>query len=144
LADGSPCIDAGINRDWMSGAVDLAGSERINNGTVDIGAYEAQGRPSLWVGSADLGGGWRRLDWFGAFWDPGSGWIYHAEHGWMYALADTTSSIWFYTFDLGWLWSGSWAYPWLWRANDGAWLYYFRDTSPRAFYNVTTGQAEWH
>ena len=36
----SPCIDAGINEDWMFGAVDLGGSPRILNGRVDIGAYE--------------------------------------------------------------------------------------------------------
>ncbi len=40
----SPCIDAGINEDWMNGAVDLDGNLRILLGatslTVDMGAYE--------------------------------------------------------------------------------------------------------
>ncbi len=41
LADGSPCIDAGLNRTWMTGALDLPdGDDRIINGTVDIGADE--------------------------------------------------------------------------------------------------------
>jgi hypothetical protein len=44
LSEDSPCIDAGINETWMSGAVDLDGNPRILLGisslTVDIGAYE--------------------------------------------------------------------------------------------------------
>jgi hypothetical protein len=40
----SPCVDAGINEDWMNGATDLDGKPRILLGTtsitVDIGAYE--------------------------------------------------------------------------------------------------------
>lgn len=38
----SACLDAGSNRAWMAGAVDLSGEPRLINGTVDIGAYEAQ------------------------------------------------------------------------------------------------------
>jgi len=40
LAAGSPCINAGINQDWMIGALDLAGLSRITGGIVDMGAYE--------------------------------------------------------------------------------------------------------
>ena len=36
----SPCIDAGINQDWMRTANDLAENARLFNGAVDIGAYE--------------------------------------------------------------------------------------------------------
>jgi hypothetical protein len=36
----SPCIDAGVNEEWMREAVDLDGNPRIWNGTVDMGAYE--------------------------------------------------------------------------------------------------------
>ena len=40
LKPNSPCIDAGINQDWMFAALDLDGNPRILNGTVDMGAYE--------------------------------------------------------------------------------------------------------
>jgi len=40
-AASSPCINAGINQDWMNGAFDFDGHRRILNGRVDMGAYEA-------------------------------------------------------------------------------------------------------
>ena len=40
LSADSPCVNAGINRDWMTNAVDLDDRTRIRYGTVDMGAYE--------------------------------------------------------------------------------------------------------
>jgi hypothetical protein len=40
LQAGSPCINSGTNRPWMTNAVDLAGSRRIVSGRVDMGAFE--------------------------------------------------------------------------------------------------------
>jgi len=36
----SPCVNAGTNQNWMTGAVDLEGNSRIRYGIVDMGAYE--------------------------------------------------------------------------------------------------------
>ena len=38
----SPCIDAGLNEEWMHAAQDLDGNPRIDNGTVDLGAWETK------------------------------------------------------------------------------------------------------
>jgi hypothetical protein len=40
LRPNSPCINAGVNQAWMTGAQDFDANTRIINGTVDIGAYE--------------------------------------------------------------------------------------------------------
>jgi hypothetical protein len=42
LGQGSPCINAGLNQSWMSGALDLDGRSRIDhfNQIVDMGCYE--------------------------------------------------------------------------------------------------------
>ena len=40
LSTNSPCIEAGTNQAWMTGATDLDGKPRILNSYTDIGAYE--------------------------------------------------------------------------------------------------------
>ena len=40
LSVGSPCINSGMNQDWMNNSVDRDGHKRIQYGTVDMGAYE--------------------------------------------------------------------------------------------------------
>lgn len=40
LLANSPCLEAGVNQDWMTGAQDLDANARIINSTVDIGSYE--------------------------------------------------------------------------------------------------------
>ncbi|NCD32919.1 MAG: PKD domain-containing protein [Spartobacteria bacterium] len=45
LTAASPCINAGFNEDWMTGATDLDGSNRVIGGTVDMGAFESDLMP---------------------------------------------------------------------------------------------------
>ncbi|MCX6993442.1 MAG: hypothetical protein NT011_09915 [Kiritimatiellaeota bacterium] len=49
LQSSSPCINAGVNRDWMENALDVYGNRRIDNfrRTVDIGAYEYLSKGTL-------------------------------------------------------------------------------------------------
>jgi hypothetical protein len=107
------------------------------NGTVTLG---------LWNGAVDAGNGWRYLEWFGYFNDTSSPWIYHLQHRWLATVAETTTSIWFYPLDgMGWLWTSETVYPWLYKYNQGTWLYYLEDTSaPRWFFNWTSQQWEPH
>ena len=45
--------------------------------------------PNAWYAKMeDLGNGWWRSDWFGAFSVHVNGWIYHADLGWAYAVGD--------------------------------------------------------
>ncbi len=40
LSSGSPCINAGVNMDWMNSALDMDARRRIRDLTVDMGCYE--------------------------------------------------------------------------------------------------------
>jgi hypothetical protein len=114
-----------------------------------------QGYPYLGVSAAattwdagytDLGGGWRRLSWFGDYVPMGgAGWIWHNMHGFFFVPASSTPQhVWLYAQDMGWLYTGDTIYPFLFRASDGAWLWYNGSTNPRWFVNMGTGQWESH
>ena len=98
-----------------------------------------------WPGATDLGGGWKRSSWFGDFNVTYYPWIYHAQHGWMYNFGVDSSSIWFWTSDLGFLWTCSDVYCWLWSDKEQTWLYYSKGSkSPRWFYNWKAQSWERH
>jgi hypothetical protein len=101
------------------------------------------GADELWIGTGELSDGWRISDWFGSF-NPeslGSGWLYHAQHGWLYAHGQSETSVWLYDQSLGWLWTNGSTYPLLYSANDENWIFYYVDSSnPRRFYQYSTGQ----
>ena len=96
-------------------------------------------------GATDLGGSWKRLPWFGDYADLGGNWIWHLQLGYEYVYPSSTpTSIFFWdNSGLGWFWTSSTTYPYLYRFSDGAWLWYQTGTSsPRWFYDLTTGQWE--
>ena len=145
LQSTSPCIDAGANAYGL--AADYEGNPRPVAGTefgaakYDVGAYEFQ---AGWdAGYTSIGSGWRRLTWFGDYVGMGGGWIWHNKHGFMYPTpASTRSDVWFYTQDMGWLWTANTTYPYLYRSSDGAWLWYNGSTNPRWFRNMTANTWE--
>ncbi len=96
------------------------------------------------AGYTDLGGGWRRLAWFGDYAVMGlEGWIWHNKHGFFFVAATSTpGDVWLFASDMGWLWTGSATYPFLYRAFPAAWLWYNGATNPRWFMNLTTSQWE--
>ena len=84
------------------------------------------------------------MTWFGDYVPMGgAGWIWHNKHGFLYPTsASTPADIWFYTNDMGWLWTSSTKYPFLYRASDDVWLWYNGATNPRWFRNMTAGTWE--
>jgi hypothetical protein len=111
--------------------------------TATIGIDNIRALLTIWYDGAVLGDGWRHLGWFGFCNDANYPWIYHDSHGWMYSVGESTESVWMYTFDMGWLWTGQDQYPYLYRSSDDAWLWHLPDSnSPRWFFNLNTSQWE--
>ena len=167
--DGAMPFDASESESWLEivegGSGTNAGTITIayeanpgttaRTGTVTVTAGGAEGSPwtativqaghENWdAGYQDLGGGWRRLGWFGDYVPMGDdGWIWHNQHGFWFVAADSVpDSITYYALDMGWLWTGEATYPHLYRFSDGAWLWFNGQTNPRWFLNLSTSQWE--
>ena len=127
-------------------------------GTVNDGEYLATATGTLQILSSwdyqhvTFSNGWCWVDWFG-FYVPmgdwtwvgqrGYGWLWHEKHGFIY-LPDgqLLGETWLFADDMGWLWSGDGIYPFLYREEDEAWLWYDGGTNPRRFFNFATEQWE--
>jgi hypothetical protein len=93
------------------------------------------------AGYQDVGGGWRRLAWFGDYVPLGGDWYWHVHFGpFSVSAASTPHMIFIFTTDMGWLFTGHTLYPYLFRFEDQTWLWYQRgSTNPRWFLNLQTG-----
>ena len=87
LQEGSPCIDAGANEEWMWTATDLDWNERIANGglslTVDMGAYEYGSSSPFRITQLLMTGGFQ-LTWVSR---PGDQYV-------IWSCTDLTSATW--------------------------------------------------
>ena len=81
-----------------------------------------------------INGGWIQNNWFGTFKDFGNGWIYHADHGWIYLSADSNNGLWAWFPHRGWVWTQENLYPFLYQINIGDWLYCFISEDGKVFY----------
>ena len=98
-----------------------------------------------WTQATPLGGRFFHLDGFGTFYDPpGGGWIYHDDHGVIGVAGDDPEGFWLIDFDLGWFWTNTSVYPWMYYPNplQNTWIYFARGTrNPRWLYFNAFG--EW-
>lgn len=92
-------------------------------------------------GASVLGGGWLWSDWFGFFNVNQYPWVYHQEHGWLYAFAIDTESMFFWDDQMGtFFWTSDSVYPSIYRFSDSKWLFYQKESSnPRWFVDLLTG-----
>ena len=129
---------------WFFGCNDL-GCGMTRTVTVTVIPEEAPGPPAAFEGASDLGDDWWFSDWFGSFniAFAGDGWLFHAQHGWMFLFADSTPDS-VFLFDLasaGWFFTSSGTYPNLFSFGRNAWVFYFQDTtSPRQFVDLQSGE----
>lgn len=90
-----------------------------------------------------IGGGWRRLSWFGDYVPMElDGWIWHSKHGFFYLPPDSMPhTVWLYSDSLSWLWTARTVYPYFWSPDRESWLWYNGSTNPRWFVDMQSG--EW-
>ena len=68
---------------------------------------------------------WWTSEWFGYFFrSENSGWILHADLGWLY-LSPSTNGLWMWKESLGWLWTKQDIYPFLYSNGSSSWMYFY-------------------
>ncbi len=129
---------------WFRGCNDL-GCSFTRTATVTVIPAQAAAPPPALNGASDLGEDWWFSDWLGSFniAFASDGWIFHAQHGWMFVFADSTPESLFF-FDLasgGWFWTNAVSYPSLFNFGRNSWAFYFEETSgPRDFVDLVSGE----
>ena len=103
-----------------------------------------------WAQMSAIGGGWRNSEWFGTFRrHESTDWIYHAQLGWAFALPDEEKGLWLWKSDIGWLWTNTGVYPFLFSDRSGGWMYFrWHPFGSLLFYDYSskrwiTRQAGW-
>ncbi len=116
-----------------------------NGSPTHVMVVQAGAASSGWDdGYEAIGGGWRRLSWFGDYVPMGGdGWIWHNQHGFFFVPTNgTPQNVWLFASDMGWLYTSDTLYPFIYRASPTAWLWYNGSTNPRWFMNMTAGTWE--
>ena len=92
-------------------------------------------------GAKKVEGSWKDLTWFGTFWDQEFPWIYHTEHGWLYAGGTGGASMWFYDLQTGWWWTNEQYYPYVYLDSIKDWVFYqsHKESNSRFFYLFSDG-----
>jgi fibronectin type 3 domain-containing protein len=69
-------------------------------------------------------------------------WVRHEQHGWLYIVPSISSYLWYYDFQIEWIYTDFGYYPYLYSYMNEAWLWYYPgSSSPRWFYNF--GINDW-
>jgi len=118
--------------------------EGISYGLEEKIINESQEIRDYWADAKQLDGapGWWESPWFGTFYKSDSGWLLHAELGWVYPSPGRDGSLWLWKESLGWVWTGEKLYPFLYSVQELEWMYFYGSwEQKRLLYRY--GAGEW-
>ena len=73
-----------------------------------------------------VGQGWWTSPWFGSFnLKDESGWLYHEQLAWAYAMPASGGGVWLWTQATGWTWTEEGIYPFLHSHDFQSWLFFY-------------------
>ena len=120
-------------------------AEGINLGLEEVVDIPKVSTPSLWATATAVTGapGWWESGWFGTYYNGvESGWILHAGLGWLYPSPSDNGGVWLWKENVGWLWTDSDKFPYLYSETKGSWMYYYGTVrQKRLFFDY--GNGEW-
>ena len=123
---------------WISLVVAYARNEKYDwvagNGGPTLRGVEDSPHASLYSFAEPIDGapGWWNSLWFGNFYhSEQSGWLLHLDLGWLYPSATVGDGLWFWKESIGWFWTKSDLYPFLYSSNSNGWMYFYGDLDQR-------------
>jgi len=128
-----------------TGTITVSGGGLVQAFTVTQAGSQNSGSKPWYSGTSEIANKWRYYDWFKGFKpQPGSNWIFHGRHGWLFVLADDTNRMFLWDTAIGrWLFTNATTYPWMYAYGpDAGWVFFFEGGSPgeRFFKRGDTGQ----
>jgi hypothetical protein len=118
---------------------------RLKPGETAFSALDNSQLPLVLVDSVRLPqSGWKESNWFGTFYQPNKNvnWLMHKHHGWLYSAEVDANSLWLWSPDQKWLWTGPELYPHLYRHKDSTWIYLMVQMPGKTYYNFSTKSFE--
>jgi hypothetical protein len=98
--------------------------------------------PSWIEAQSGTAAGWWTSPWLGSFFLAENGWVRHEGLGWVFPMESPTAGLWLWKEGFGWLWTDKEIYPFLYRNEKGAWLYFYgRHEDALLFYDY--GAKAW-
>jgi len=119
-------------------------SEGIAYGLEETLGNQYKAVSDSWSSARQIDGadGWWESPWFGTYYKSASGWLLHAELGWVYPSPGKDGSLWLWKESLGWVWTGKKLYPFLYSVQELEWMYFYGSwEQKRLLYRY--GAGEW-
>lgn len=88
-------------------------------------------------------GGWMHTDWFGWAHTDAFPWVYSTRHGWVYCGGTGGNSTYFWIPEMGWMYTNSSAYPWMYSYTDSRWMYYHSGVLSDQLFGYWDSGSQW-
>jgi hypothetical protein len=95
---------------------------------------------NLFANPEVLGEGWVLVSGFGPLYLSSYPWIHIPDFGWVRIRPTGFERFWFYREGVGWLWTGSALWPYLWFPQEEDWVFF--DDNSQSLYHFATGDWE--
>jgi hypothetical protein len=94
--------------------------------------------PQYWWSTSERIGNGFYENWFGQFMPFASGWIYHLKFGWVFAVESSSTGMWLWMENEGWLWSEATLWPFIWSNKTANWIRYMPGFQSDLFFDYST------
>ncbi len=112
---------------------------------------DADAPSETWLSNAVVQPDGSYSNWNGQFYLLESGktdrtWTYHTQHGFWYVHSNGKNSAFFFDYQLNWVWTANFTYPFIYRFHDNSWYFFFNDSGGAGktrYFSRLNSKGEW-